>query len=64
MRLVLCKFQKDCTVYNQSVVTQTSDAHFYKGGGGGGGVFNDCKLSLISPRLHIFVRGFRTAFII
>ena len=62
MRLVLCKFQKDCTVYNQSVVTQTSDAHFYKGGGGG--VFNDCKLSLISPGLYIFVRSFRTAFII
>ena len=36
MRLVLCKFQNDCTVYNQSVVTQTSDAHFYMGGGGGG----------------------------
>ena len=30
--LVICKFQKDCAVYIQSVVTQTNDTHVLKGG--------------------------------
>ena len=42
----------------QSVVTQTSDTHFYIGVG----LFNDCTLPLISPGLHIFGRGFRKAY--